>query len=127
MSSTNVELARRGFEAIKRGDLTEIGELLDEEVKWHWGDPMAEGACRNRTEALAFMGRPERRGPGELIDVIDAGNRVVVILQPPAIGGEPASVRAQITTFRNGKVVEMRGYPTVESAFAAAGVEWPQS
>jgi ketosteroid isomerase-like protein len=127
MSSEKVELARRGYEAIKRGDLTDVVDLLDEHVKWHAGDPMAEGACRNRKQALAFMRRPERRDPGELIDIIDAGDRIVVILQPPPIDGEPAPMRAQLTTFRDGKVIEMAGYPTVEAAFAEAGVEWRRS
>ncbi len=58
MSTGNLELARRGFDAIKRGDLSVAAELLDEDVKWHWGDPDAEGACRSRQEALAFMARP---------------------------------------------------------------------
>lgn len=124
MSTENVELARRGYEAIKRGDLTAVADLLDEDVNWHAGDPMVEGACRSREQALAFMRRPERRGPGELIDVIDAGDRVVVILQPPPIDGEPAPMRAQITTFRDGKVIEMAGYPTIDAALAAAGVQW---
>jgi ketosteroid isomerase-like protein len=124
VSTANVEQARRGYEALKRGDLSEIGELLADDVKWHWGDPMAQGACRNRAQALNFMRRPERRGPGELIDVIDAGDRVVVITQPPPIDDEPVPLRAQITTFRDGKVVEMHGYPTVETALMAAGVEW---
>jgi hypothetical protein len=88
---------------------------------------MAEGACRNRKQALAFMGHPERRDPGELIDIIDAGDRIVVILQPPPADGEPASMRAQLTTFRDGKVIEMAGYPIVEAALAEAGVEWRRS
>jgi hypothetical protein len=46
-----------------------------------------------------------------------------VILQPPPVDGEPQPLRAQITTFRDGKVVEMVGYPTVEAALTAAGVE----
>jgi ketosteroid isomerase-like protein len=124
MPSNNVELARRGFEALSRGDLDEIGALLDEHVQWHWGDPTAEGACRSRQQALAFIRRPERRGPGELVDVIDAGDRVVVITQPPASDIERPPLHAQITTFRNGRVIEMVGYPTVEDALAAAGVEW---
>ncbi len=124
MSSENVELARRGYGSFKRGDLTEIAGLLAEDVKWHFGDPTAEGACRSRTEALAFVRRPERRDPGKLIDVIDAGDRVVLILQPPPVGAAPAPMRAQITTFRSGKVVEMCGYETVEAALVEAGVEW---
>lgn len=59
------------------GDLEAIGELLDPEVKWHGGDPSAEGACRNRERALAFMRRARSRNPmGELVDVIDAGDQV---------------------------------------------------
>jgi ketosteroid isomerase-like protein len=124
MTSTNVELARQGFEALKRGDLSEAEALLDENVKWHMGDPDSVGACRNRTQALAYMRRPERRGPGELVDVIDAGDRVVVITQPPPSGPEPEPLHGQITTFRDGKVIEMVGYETVEEALAAAGVDW---
>lgn len=124
MSSTNVELARRGFEALKRGDLSVAEVLLDEDVKWHWGDPNAEGACRNRAQALAFLRRPERPGPGELVDVVDAGARVVVITQPSSGGAQPEPLQAQITTFRDGKVIEMVGFPTVEDALEAAGVQW---
>jgi ketosteroid isomerase-like protein len=124
MLNTNIELARRGYEALKRGDLTEISELLDDDVKWHGGDPTFEGSCHNRHEALAFIRRPERRDPGELIDVIDAGDRVVVITQPPPIDGEPAPLHAQITTFRDGKVIEMVSCESVEAALAAANVQW---
>jgi ketosteroid isomerase-like protein len=124
VSTTNIDLARRGLEALRRGDLTAAGALLDENVKWHMGDPTAEGACRNRQEALAFLRRPGRTGPGELVEMIDAGDQVVVILQPPPVDGEPQPLRAQITTFRDGKVVEMVGYPSVEAALTAAGVEW---
>jgi len=124
MSTANLELARRGYEAILRGDLRAAGALLDEHVRWHWGDPEAEGACRNREQALAFLAGPERTGPGELVDMIDAGERVVVILRPPPIDGQPAPLRAQVTTFRDGRVVEMVGFSTVEDALASAGVEW---
>src|SRR5436190_71432 len=55
MSSANVELARRGFDAAARGDYEVVRELLDPEVKWHGGDPTAPGSCHNREQALAFM------------------------------------------------------------------------
>lgn len=88
------------------------------------GDPSAEGACVNREQALAFIRRPERTGPGELVDVIDAGERVVVILRPAVVSGKPAPLRAQITTLRDAKVVEMVGYSTVQEALDEAGVQW---
>lgn len=117
-----MELARRGFAALARGDVTAIAELLDENVLWHDGDPTGEGACSNRRQALDWIGRPDRRGPGELLDVLDAGDRVVVILQPPTVDGRASPPRAQITTFRDGKVVEMQGYPSIEAALHAAGL-----
>lgn len=113
MAESNVELARRGFAAVLRGDFDVIRDLLDPDVKWHGGDPSAEGACQNRDQALAFMRLARERLPdAELLDVVDAGDRVVVI-----IGPEP---RANVTTFRNGKVVEMVAYAEVDEALAAA-------
>jgi ketosteroid isomerase-like protein len=125
MGESNVELARRGYEAAMRGDFDAIGELLDPEVKWHGGDPSGPGSCHNREEALQFMrnawSRRGRRG-GELVDVIDAGDRVVVIMRPRSEEDEPATPAANLTTFRNGKVVEMVHYPNPADALAAAGV-----
>ncbi len=124
MTETNVELARRGYEAALRGDLDAIGALLDSDVKWHGGDPSAPGACRNREQALEFMRQARsRRGVGELVDVVGAGDKVVVIMRPVAEEGERAELSANLTTFRDGKVVEMVHFPKPEDALAAAGLE----
>ena len=118
MSATDVEIARSGFAAFANGDLEAIRDLLDPDVKWHGGDPSAPGACQSRDEAVAFMRRARRDGGvGELVDVVDAGDQVVVVLRPP---GEPSELRANLTTFRDGKVVEMVAYPSPEAALAAA-------
>jgi ketosteroid isomerase-like protein len=123
MAESNVELARRGYEAARRGDLDAIREFLDPEVKWHAGDRSAPTACHNREQALEFMRRARaRRGIGELVDVVDAGEQVIVIMRPPPEGGEPAALSANLTTFRNGKAVEMVHYPSPAEAFAAAGI-----
>jgi ketosteroid isomerase-like protein len=123
MTETNVELARRGYEAALRGDLDAIREFLDPDVKWHGGDPAAAGACHNREQALEFMrqARSSRR-VGELVDVIDAGDKVVVIMRPPSEDGEQAPLSANLTTFRDGKAIEMVHYPNPDDALAAAGV-----
>jgi ketosteroid isomerase-like protein len=123
MRETNLERVRRGYEAALRGDLDVIRELLDPDVKWHGGDPFAPGVCRNRDQALAFM-REARGGGriGELVDVRAAGEQVVVIMRPPADAGEEAALAANLTTFRNGKVVEMVHYPDPQDALAAAGL-----
>ena len=57
----------------------------------------------------------------ELVDVVDAGDKVVVIMRP-AIPRQArtSSPVANVTTFRDGKVVEMVAYPDPEEAIAAA-------
>jgi ketosteroid isomerase-like protein len=123
MSESNVELARRGWEAALRGDLDTLGDLLDPDVKWHAGDPSADGSCRNRDEALAFMRRAGSRAPrAELVDVLDAGEKVVVITRGRDAGDGPAQPSANVTTFRDGKAVEMVHYPSVDDALSAAGL-----
>jgi ketosteroid isomerase-like protein len=122
VSETNVEIARRGYEAVARGDLEAIRELLDPEVKWHGGDPSSPYACHNRKQALEYMVRPGRRGPGELVDVVDAGERVVVIMRPRSEDAEEGALAANLTTFRDGKVIEMVHYDDPARALAAAGV-----
>ncbi|MGD9734018.1 MAG: nuclear transport factor 2 family protein [Solirubrobacterales bacterium] len=109
MGETNAELARRGYEAVMRGELEPIADLLAADVEWHGGDPSAPGACNGRGQALAFMRRAiENRAVGELVDVIDAGENVVIILRPPSPEeGTEAEPVANLTTFRDGKMVEM--------------------
>ena len=118
-----MELVRRGYEAVMRGDLDSIRDILDPEVKWHAGDPTAGYACRNRAQALEFMrANWLRRGapPGEVVDVVDAGEKVVVIIRRTGADGESELV-ANLTTFRDGKVIEMVHYPDPDAARAAAG------
>ena len=55
MAESNVERVRRGYEAALRGDLDVIADMLDPAVRWHGGDPNAQGACRNKEQALQFM------------------------------------------------------------------------
>jgi ketosteroid isomerase-like protein len=122
MTELNVELARRGYEAAMRGELEAIGELLDPDVKWHGGDPDDPGACHDRGEALAVMRRARGRGGiGELVELIDAGDKVVVIMR--LVGdGQRGELTANVTTFRDGRVVEMVHYPDPDDARAAAGI-----
>jgi ketosteroid isomerase-like protein len=123
MSETNVELARRGYEAALYGDIDVIRTLLDADVKWHGGDLSAPGACHDRDQALELMRQARgRRGVGELVDLVGVGDKVVVIMRPPAEGGEQSELSANLTTFRDGKVVEMVHYPKPENALAAAGL-----
>jgi ketosteroid isomerase-like protein len=119
MSAENVEAARRGYDAVLRGDLEQIAPILHPNVRWHGGDPDFEGACHSRSDVLEFVRAARQRGAiGELVDVVDAGDQVVVLLRPR--GQE--EIVANLTTFRDGLVVEMVHYPDPADALAAAGV-----
>ena len=121
MSESNVQLARRGYEAALGGEIDVIGGLLDPSVTWHGGDLTAPGACHTREQVLEFMRQARAGGRvGELLDVVDAGEKVVVIMRLPAASDEPATLAANVATFRNGKVVEMVLYPDPDDALAAA-------
>jgi len=106
-----------------RGNFDAVRDFLDPEVKWHGGDPAAPEACRDREQALEVIrGAHARGGIGELVDVVGAGEKVLVIIRPPAGGGEKAAPVANLTTFRGGRAVEMVHYPDPEDALAAAGI-----
>jgi ketosteroid isomerase-like protein len=126
MSPSDVELLRRGWDAFARGDVDGAVEVLDPEVRWHAaGDPDGEGACHNREDAAAFIRRALADGmTAELLDVRDAGERLVAVIHthaPPEwdYGPEP---HGELVTVRDGKVTEMLVYLTVEDALAAAGL-----
>lgn len=124
MTQANVELVRRGYAAIVAGDLEAVGELMAPDIKWHAGDPDSRYACHNRREALAFMrSRQTRWQAVRLLDVIDAGDRVVVVIQPPDEDGMTPPPRANVTTVRDGQIVEMIGFESPDAALAYAGVE----
>ncbi len=117
---SNVEIARRGYEAAVAGDLEAVRGFLAPEVRWHGGDPDAPGACRNREQALRFMRQAfGGSGPGELVDVIGAGDKVVMIIRPISAGGGLGEPSANLTTFRDGKAIELVHYPDPADALAA--------
>jgi ketosteroid isomerase-like protein len=120
---SNADIAREGFAAIARGDVDAISAFLDPDVKWHGGNP-ADG-CQNRGQALAWIRGRGTRGAGPLpalVDVVESGDRVVVIMQPHPNAEDPEPARtANLATFRDGKVVEMVHYEDAAAALAALG------
>jgi ketosteroid isomerase-like protein len=119
VTDSNVELARRGWEAVQRGDLRVIERLLDADVKWHGGDPSA--GCQNRTQTLKWIRGSTRRQPfAELVDVVGAGDKVAVIMARPSEDGGK-ELFANLSTFRDGKVVEMVHYADANDALEAVG------
>jgi ketosteroid isomerase-like protein len=127
MAESDVVLLRRAWEAFARGEVEAATEVLHPQVRWYGaGDDEHEGGCHNRDEALAFIRQALADGvTAKAFDFRDAGDRVVVLLQthqPPEWGDQPPP-HGEVVTVRDGKVVEMVVYPTVDEALAAAALD----
>ena len=126
MTLTDVDVVRSAWDAYSRGDVTAAAAVLNPDVRWYGADePDGDGACHNRDEATAFLRRALAEGlTAELLDLRDAGDRLVAVIHTHAPPGWERSPEphGEIITVRDGKVVEMVVYPTVEDALAAAGL-----
>ena len=119
MAESNVETARRGFAALLSGDFDAVTEFLDPDVKWHGGDPDADGACQGREEALEVIRQAYEQGfSADIVSVIGVGDRVVVVMRQAGSGRTVAN----LARFRDGRAVEVVHYPDPDDAFAAAGL-----
>ena len=127
----NVKLLRRHLNrAVEDPDA--FFEMLDPAVEWDLSDtssPMA-GIYHGRDAVRDFY----RRWAGAFSDwhfeierFIDAGDDVVAFVREYGRGrGSGAEVemrRANVWTFRDGKVIRMRSFSTREAALEAAGLD----
>ena len=87
---------------------------------WHGGEPNGPGSCRDH--ALRFVSGSEviRGGRFELVEVVGAGDNLVVIMRPPAHGAGPAAPVASLATCRDDRVIEIVHCPDAREALAAA-------
>lgn len=126
MSRENVELARRGFEAWERGDLSEVIQTFHENVvtrpiigpEWHGPQGVLEMA------ADWVEGFEEFTMTGE--QFIDAGDDVVVrVRQEAREASSGVPVRATfwfVYTVQEGKVVRLEMFQDRSQALEAAGL-----
>jgi ketosteroid isomerase-like protein len=125
----NEQLAHDGYEAVMRGELEALEDLLAPDLTWHWWEH-GPWDCHSREEALAVIReRVAQRAIGELKEVteIDPGRVLVVTRMRPdsEIGSEDLGLppghteTANVITFRDGKVVAMHDYRTRAEALAA--------
>ncbi|HUR86766.1 MAG TPA: nuclear transport factor 2 family protein [Solirubrobacteraceae bacterium] len=126
MTATAVEVVREAWSAFARGDLPAVTHALDPGVRWYPArDPEAAEGCQNREEALAFLRRAIADGTSaDLVDVLDAGERVVLILhrhKQPDLDERPPP-HGELVTVRDGRITEMLIYWTAADPLAAAGL-----
>jgi hypothetical protein len=125
----NEQLAREGYEAVMRGELEALDELMAPDLDWHWWEH-GPWDCHSRDEAIAVIReRLGQRAVGELKEVSEVEpDRVLVVtgmrpdseIGPEDLGLPPGHLEtANVVTFRNHKVIAMHDYRTRAEALEA--------
>ncbi|MFI9175886.1 nuclear transport factor 2 family protein [Streptomyces lincolnensis] len=115
MTSKNVDIAREYFQAVQKGDLAKVGELLDEEIIWRQpGANQFSGERKGRDAVFAMLGGMMEASQGSFaIDTINAlmGNGDMVAASIHFAGQrEGASMSmdgVDVLRLKDGKIVEM--------------------
>lgn len=82
----NIEIVRRYFDAVARGDLQAVGEAFADDIEWHQpGQGSLSGAYRGKEAVFALLGQfMDRSGGTFLIDsvgpLMGQGDRVATPL-----------------------------------------------
>jgi ketosteroid isomerase-like protein len=133
VSQENVEIARRGFLALERGDIDAAAEFWHPEISWRAaeGAPDDVGemhgieAARRYVEDWFDTFDDFRSEPQELIPVGD--DQVVVVHigsgRAKRSGIESELRYASVATLHDGKIVRVREYLTKSEALKAVGLE----
>jgi ketosteroid isomerase-like protein len=126
MSGSNFALFEAAYSAfVDGGDLEPFQDMLAPDVEWRgWND---EGSCHNRDQVMDTVRSAIARGVRiELPEVIDAGDRLVLIPRdiPPFFPPEAEGL-FHVVEIRNGKIVAMRDFIRRGEALAAAGIPSP--
>ena len=108
------ELAEQVRKALVAEDITAFAELLDPDVTW--GAPGARNpTCKNRSQVLSWYQQAQEQGVrGSVFDVDVFGDRLLVSL---SVGGTEGarerggtSLRFQVLTVRDGRILEIVGF-----------------
>ena len=131
MSQENVEIARRGLEALKRGDLDAWSEAFDPAIEWEETASLGPDAAVYR--GVASVKEAVENWLGMWIDYeieahryVDADDGVVVLSTERGHGRDSGVAvereLGMVHTFRDGKVVRSRLFGSWSEALEAAGL-----
>lgn len=131
MSEANVEIVRRGIEALNRGDLDAFCEGLGPEIEWEEMPSLGP-------DAAAYRGVTSVRGAleswlgmwtdyeAEAVRCADAGDDVVILFTERGRGRDSGvAVNREmgiVHTFRSGKVIHSRLFGNWSEALEAVGL-----
>jgi hypothetical protein len=127
MSTKNVEILRRGYEAFNRGGLEAILPFLDREIEWRTREEGVEGNYHGHQGVRKFfadvvddMLEGIQLEPEEFID---AGDEVLVLVHTRGRGrASGAEVEERVThvwRMREGRAIRLQAYSSKPKALAA--------
>src|SRR5262245_12638593 len=126
MASANVETLKRGYDALNRGDLSVVLELLDPDIEWHEPAPSLEGGAHRGRDSFArfLQGWLESFNDFRIEpqQVVERGDDLVAVVHQTgtgrASGLEVEARLAHVWTVVNGRAVRWEAIPDVEAALA---------
>ena len=131
MSSENVEIVRRAYEAFNSNDPDAAIALLDPHVEWtlpaHFPDAETWTGRERVVEGLRTMSDSWESLHLEVLELIDAGDRVVALVhihgRSAATGLDLAGmgVDGHLWTLRDGRVMAVRMYGGTADALKEIG------
>lgn len=134
MSAENVALAIGVYEAMARGEIDRVFEMVDPEIEWETSPNLPDaGVYRGREEIRAFLVEQREVVWGgndmavEIERALDCGDDVLLFLRVRGKGshtGIPLDVRiANLVTIRDGKAVRVKVFPDRQEALEAVGLK----
>src|SRR5437764_14144593 len=128
MSQENVELARRGNDALRRGDWEALADTMDAHVLMRTDPRWPEQHVYGREAVIAFVrGTQESAGTDMRIEeIVDLGDRLLVhrrwIMRGERSGVEGDVRYSEIATYRESKVILIELFLEREKALQAVGL-----
>ncbi len=124
MAEANVEALQRGYEALNRGDLSGVLELLDPEIEWHEPEPSPDAGTHTGRDSFerffrswidsfdGFKVEPEQglERDDKLIAVVNQSGR------GRASGVEVDARLAHVWTVKNGRAIRWEAIAKVDDA-----------
>jgi ketosteroid isomerase-like protein len=124
VAEANVEALQRGYEALNRGDLSVVLELLDPEIEWHEPEPSPDAGTHTGRDSFerffrswidsfdGFRVEPEQvvESDGKLIAVVHQSGR------GRASGVQVDARLAHVWTVKNGRAIRWEAVANVDDA-----------
>ncbi len=126
MAEANVEALQRGYEALNRGDLSVVLDLLDPDIEWHEpGDSPEAGTHQGRDSFERFFRSWIESFDGFQVEpeqVVERGGKLIAVVHQSG-RGRASGIRvdarlAHVWTVKDGRAVRWEAVADPEDALA---------